>query len=89
MVEQLFTATGEEKNSEKERGEQLFTARREKTGSGKGDRDRERRQRQRKETVTEMEEIGALKGRFYPEKGRGVISPKKRLAIEFCHCEEP
>jgi hypothetical protein len=44
MVEQLFTATGEEKNSEKERGEQLFTARREKTGSGKGDRDRERRQ---------------------------------------------
>jgi hypothetical protein len=33
MVEQLFTATGEEKSSEKERSEQLFTAR--------GDRDRD------------------------------------------------
>jgi hypothetical protein len=29
MVEQLFTATGETKGSEKERREQLFTARRE------------------------------------------------------------
>jgi hypothetical protein len=36
-----------------------------------------------------MERAEALKGRFYPEKSRGVISPKKRLAIEFCHCEEP
>jgi hypothetical protein len=39
MMEQLFTATGEEKRSEKERSEQLFTARREKKGGGEGDRD--------------------------------------------------
>jgi hypothetical protein len=34
MVEQLFTATGEEKGNGKGRVEQLFTVRREKSGNG-------------------------------------------------------
>jgi hypothetical protein len=62
MKEQLFTATGEAKDSGKERAEQLFT-----------------RSEKRNDEETKMERIGALKGRVYSEKSRGVISAKARI----------
>lgn len=40
MVEQLFTATGGTKGNEKERTEQLFTARREKQGKNESEKRR-------------------------------------------------